>query len=877
MELPKYDLVLCKLNEEPLMTIQNIDNLSYKGEFANIDELSFQVPLYRTESNGDLVENERYHSLKGDMLILLNNTKYFYIHYAKESINKDGSIYKEIQAYSREYELSQKRIVDYSGISRKLYYDHENEDVPNPEDENPLGPQDEDGLETGILNYVEKICSWKVGYIKSSLLDKFRELNFPNSNLLEVFQELQQTYGCLFQFNTFDKIIDVYEADQLGVNQGLIISDRNFLQELNKDIKSDAIKTRLYLYGMDNVSIQKLNITGQPYIENYDFYKNTDYMSQELIDALNDYDAFLVTKEDLFNDYLDDINVKNASIGVKNDELIELQSQLKVIQSNLDIAITSDQPSNSLKTDEIEKLGEISSKLEEVISLQNEIEIIETNIRDIATSTSLKNHFTDAQARELDSFIREDIFQDSNYTEDNIDELLEEGKKILNKISQPAIQFSCSVVDFLSSVECQHSWSKFVLGDKISLYHKDLKFDYEVRFIGYTHDISGNSLKMRFSNTNSMDDANLYLRDLLADLKTTSTNVDFNKYKWDKGDTANSKISQYIDSNLDLEKQKIMSANSQRPLIDERGIWLVKEEENIIHPEQIRLANNAIVMTQDGWNNVEVAISPEKGINANLIKGKLGEFAEVRADQIIVGANGETIPDEALGGSLVKQNENYNSVVINSESGLVATRDDDRVRTSINATSGIKVETKVGSEAYKDVFSVDVDGNLELKGNVTLSEGFINWNNVNKFDIPDFPTLPDYIKSTYIDATTIQSPTIAAGMITGAIFRTDIINTKRMELSNAGLKSFNSSNYLDGVSILPSDNFGKISFNSGFEPYVSNKFYDRGSKVTYGLRGYVNTSRSGTTGVIPTNTSYWSLIIGYGEPLTMLEIGRAHV
>lgn len=769
MELPKYDLVLCKLNEEPLMTLQNIDNLSYKGEFTNIDELSFQVPLHRTESDGDLVENERYHSVKGDMLILLNNTKYFYIHYAKESVNKDGSVYKEIQAYSREYELSQKRVVDYSGVSRKLY--------------DTLNSKDENGLETGILNYVEKICSWKVGYIKSSLLDKFRELNFPNSNLLEVFQELQQTYGCLFQFNTFDKIIDVYEADQLGVNQGLIISDRNFLQELNKDIKSDAIKTRLYLYGMDNVSIQKLNITGQPYIENYDFYKNTDYMSQGLIDALNNYDAFVATKENLFNGYLNSINTKNSLIGVKNDELIELQSQLKVIQSNLDIAISSEQPSGSLKTQETGKLGEISSKLEEIILLQSEIEAIEGDIQDIAISTSMDNYFTEAQARELDSFIREDTFQDGNYTEENIDELLEEGRKILSRISQPAIQFSCSVVDFLSSVECQHSWDKFVLGDKVNLYHRDLNFDYEERFVGYTHNTSGNSLDMRFSNTNSIDDANLYLRDLLADLKTTSTNVDFSKYKWDKGEQANSTISKYIDSNLDLSKQAILTADGQKPIMDERGHWIVKQNpDGTVDPKQMRIINNVLAITNDNWNTVDTAITGD-GINANVIRGKLGQFATINAEQIIVGDSEIKLPEyiDEFGNSIT-----VHQIILSSDSQVIPTDKDGK--TLFDVVIEVKLDVLKGVSKIDAILSNPV---LKNSNNQTITSGVLSKRDPT-------PLSNGLIKWTIPNGTNVPSD---IGYITVSITAEGKIYEKRLAWAKAkaGVNGINGINGLDGL------------------------------------------------------------------------------
>ena len=99
----------------------------------------------------------------------------------------------------------------------------------------------------------------------------------------------------------------------------------------------------------------------------------------------------------------------------------------------------------------------------------------------------MNNHLTSEEIKELDPFIREDEFSDSNYTEDNLEELLLEGKKILNKISYPNIQFNVDVVSFLDLVEAQHIWDKFVLGDLVTLVHEELNFDYEVRLVGYTH------------------------------------------------------------------------------------------------------------------------------------------------------------------------------------------------------------------------------------------------------------------------------------------------------------------------------------------------------------------------------------------------------
>lgn len=103
------------------------------------------------------------------------------------------------------------------------------------------------------------------------------------------------------------------------------------------------------------------------------------------------------------------------------------------------------------------------------------------------------------------------------------------------------------------------------------------------------------------------------------------------------------------------------------------------------------------------------------------------------------------------------------------------------------AASGLYIGTD-GISAYKSgtgtTFKVDSQGNVTVNGSITLGSGsYISWNAlpndvVAQGDLaqvaysgdygdldnqPDIPVLPSYIKSTYIDETRIESPTIYAG------------------------------------------------------------------------------------------------------------------
>ena len=112
---------------------------------------------------------------------------------------------------------------------------------------------------------------------------------------------------------------------------------------------------------------------------------------------------------------------------------------------------------------------------------------MENQIQGIRDSLSVQANLAPHLVKELDKFIRVETYNDSNFTENNIMELYEEGKKNLAKISQPSIQFDVDVVDFLSIIECQHTWDKLVLGDIVLLENKNIGFSYYVRLVGYEH------------------------------------------------------------------------------------------------------------------------------------------------------------------------------------------------------------------------------------------------------------------------------------------------------------------------------------------------------------------------------------------------------
>lgn len=150
-----------------------------------------------------------------------------------------------------------------------------------------------------------------------------------------------------------------------GRDTGLYLHEKNYIAKFNETSDTDEMATRLYVYGKDELGINTAteNFSGQPYIEDFSYYRNDKYMTDELLEALDRYD-------ELYN------SCKGEWIKL-NDEhynLIRKLSEAKVISSNgknllenLQLQINAVKAMTSLQANgyTTETLDELKEKLKE--------------------------------------------------------------------------------------------------------------------------------------------------------------------------------------------------------------------------------------------------------------------------------------------------------------------------------------------------------------------------------------------------------------------------------------------------------------------------------------------------------------------------------
>lgn len=626
---------LCDLNKKPIMNIHNIESFVRKVSFVGVDELSFNVPYYRPSRKGR-VKNELYDLIQGDKYIVLNYGKYdeqyFIIQNPEESQSKNGEVSKSVTAYSGEYYFANKMVRFFDRPSRKVY-SNENE-------------KDKDGFHVGFLNRVMELTTWTVDYISPKVQQKYRELKFSNRSILDCLKTCSEVFDCIFFFDTKEETVSCYDVKELGGNAGIVISDRNFIESLKKSINTEEIKTRLYLLGTDDVGFQMVNPTGQEYIDNIDYYVQAGYVTDRLKKELQAYDEKMKQFEPQFKEYLSKVHTDQDNVSRKMESLRELHGERRKQRELLDGAIQS---RGAIKTEPVLKtLAHIENQIEamdkELTGLKDTLEKDYKDLKKLQENIGLETVLSKESLVEYDRLIKDEVQSDSSFGEGMEEDLMAYAKEKLLKLSYPSISFSVDVEDFRKIARFKNPMERLKVGDMVYLESEEMNFNVEVRLLAMTLEYDNQRIMLEFGNKYTADDPNLYLSELIGNIKSISTTVSNKNTQWDKGIEAYSTIAKYLNHDLDLAKQAIVNAKNQVPLLDDRGLWLLKKnEDGTIDNSQVRGINNVIAFTNNNWKTVGTAISGD-GINAEAIRGRLGEFVTINANQVVVSDGSEDIP-----------------------------------------------------------------------------------------------------------------------------------------------------------------------------------------------------------------------------------------
>lgn len=697
----EFEMILCKPNMEEIAVLQDAFNIKLNLKFNDVNELEFDLPYY-TQYQYKQFKNPNWDLVKGDYLIKVNNEIVFIIKNTKE--NGEERDIKHVKCYSLEYSLGKRHLRLFQG-TRQLYKD-------NPE------------TGEGIFNLLEEQTQWKCGYIdekarKDNSLgqhhNKYRTFNVTEKSWLSFLkEEISPAFECVFFYDTINKKVNIYDYESYGVNKGLYISKENYIKTFEKEIKQDEVVTRLYIYGKDNISISKVNPTGKEYIEDFSYYKNTDYMPQSLIDSLNKYEELSKNKSNEFHLLL----LKKSELEQKKDKqneiIINLKNELYSITCDLGLKIRigegeSDEYKQLMLHKHLKDI-EITNAENALKNIENDIKNVISDIVKLGNLLEKTNNFTKEELNILDNLTFEKNYHNANFSEE--DELYKQAWQEIKKINEPPVQFEIDIIDFLNVIECQHDWSKLSIGDFINVEYNKFGIEAEVRLTGIIHEIDNNKLKLQFTNKKMFETSSKYLSDLIGISKDTGRTLSVFKHQWDLSLGNRDLITNIIESSLDTSKNKILSCNRNQDIsIDEHGIHMKYIGDT---NRQLWMLNDIIAFTNDGWETASLAITPE-GIVGQEIYGK------------VIGSNRLVITNEKgtfeVKGDCMKAENMY----------LQLTGNENKNRILLDPNLGIKI-MRNESGTWKDALWLDNDGKVNAESFKIINKNTILDDNGLKID-----------------------------------------------------------------------------------------------------------------------------------------------
>ena len=633
-----YKLILKKASNKVVgeLSPSYIDSIVVNAVDHN--QLILKIPRYVTIIDGEnedavqKIENKHY-NLKEKWIIdvyindgknKVENKLSFYI--ASISIKQDSKddIYKQITAYGMSKRTTKVSVFFPDGATRKLV--------------NIEGDVDIGESYLNIILDKLKPLGWSLGYVDKSVLkenynnsdyNKYRWLDAGEYKCYSLLRDtLQQAFGCVFIFDDYNKTISIYDEENFGENKGFILEEGKLMKSIELSSGEDDIVTVLHARGKDNISINSYNPMGTDYVEDYSYYMNNGAMSDELINALNDYYKIAEKYNEQWLKLRDQLTAKESEMTKKDSEIYSKDqeiSRIKILMSASIGAGDNKASQNEVGTykQQLETAqNELAQLLKEKGEIQSSIENINTKIAAVTLKTNKttctyddtgKSVFSDALLEELSYFQEEDTFESENYT--TAITLYNAVKKEIKKKSKPIITTNIDAIDFLDCIippKGFNYWMK--IGDYVTTKSEINSEKY--RLTSFTHK-PGKSLTLTLSSKIVLEDkAKSTVKSITATVSGHNNLMRTYQDAWNDAILSTDFVTAMRTDCLDLTASKIKSkVTTNNFLIDETGQWIVDANDNDL---QTYIGSGVFALTTDGWEHASLAITPE-GVNARML------------------------------------------------------------------------------------------------------------------------------------------------------------------------------------------------------------------------------------------------------------------
>lgn len=314
-------------------------------------------------------------------------------------------------------------------------------------------------------------------------------------------------------------------------------------------------------------------------------------------------------------------------------------------------------------------------------------------------------------------------------------ELYRQGVKALDRASQPNYTFSLDAVNFLLQSEYKDYINQCELGRTVNAEIRDGDWVSPVLLeISIDFD-NPDDFSMVWGNRYRLQTAEWTWAELNNQVNRTSSALAANFSDMIKpvrsGDL--DRFNEFMNSALDTAKNAVLAGNHQAMMIDSHGILGRKSlldansnpVENEYEPEQIKILNNGLYLTDDNWLNCAMAVGK---VNVGGVD-KFGVVADVLVGNMLIGSN------------LSIMNEAGNFSV--NGSGMSFDNSSDTSRIYMNPTDGFHMQINTGTATnpkWEDRIAMGMSGDVNIAGELVSVKTVGGWNNEDELGLQKIGT-----------------------------------------------------------------------------------------------------------------------------------------
>ena len=524
-------IVLCKLSRMPIMELPTSNIISIERTIDEIDTLTLRINKCLTTQDGlKTILNPAYDEVKPKRYLLLNDSEYFIIEDIK--INKLSG-YLEVTAMSGEQILI-RRPLDMEDFGVQI-----------------LG----DDIDNGIysLSTLLNDIGWCLNSVDESLIynedgtPRMRWQESVNTNYLEFIKNnLAEQFNFLPIFNTADRSIDLVDMNTMGEEIKICLSKDNYIKSKTKTNNSEELITLLKLRGNEELNVGAYVVGGYDFLMDFSYFKETQEMSEGLINALNLYDRMVEIRTPIWRELIEEKVLKESELSIKKTQWQMSISTIDCYKRLIDQYILKEYIVEENET-RVKLSQEMDNELIirlEIEDLTEEIQLLDENIENInllckfetCTDENGELIFNEDLLMELQEFIFVDVYSDDSFT--SAEDLIEKGKSMLSERSRPTVQVDIDSINFLDRLidNGQHlKWNGTLqFGDIVILIDEDTNEEEYFYFLGYHMDYYGGTLNLTISNKKSTRKNTKTINQYLKEVKKTKELLIRNKYLFNK-------------------------------------------------------------------------------------------------------------------------------------------------------------------------------------------------------------------------------------------------------------------------------------------------------------------------------------------------------